>query len=439
MAKARRHPSALRIFTLACAGGGDDEHVKECPDCAARAEALGRIVAGVRREAAFHAAAEPAPVRAPLPFRTKDLLASARRAEDQARHLVLAAEEGDDELAQAVEEARASGADLTQTLVYACQNAAKLAGTRPERAMALAAAVGREAAGAGPGGDRLRLESALLDSQALLFLLRSNEALVAAQEIRSILPVHGGDALFDGARVDYFEGSAASFAGAHELAFERLGSALDAFVRARVDRWIGRAEAAIGLAILLQRGDDPAALEHFAAAEERLVEDEDHRTVTGIINNQGSVLLHLGRYGEAREKFSQVLKRSLQARYEFLAVDARLNLAELHLLEGRPGEAKTAFEKIVPTLESRNFTERLVKCRLHLVECSLRLGLGEEVKRHLEAVRAYRGPGTEAAIDDLFSFFDAGDLDMAIVRHVRAYVEAVADGETTPYRLFRRA
>lgn len=435
MAKARRHPSALRIFTLACAGG-DDEHVKGCPDCAARADALGKVVAGVRREAAFHAAADPAPVPAPLPFRTKDLLASARRAEELSRHVVLAAEEGDDELAEAVKTARGSGADLTQALVYACQNASNLAGTLPQRALALVVAVEREASlGA---SRRLRFEVALLRSQALLYLQRTAQAREAVDEARCLLPVPGGDPVFDTARVDYFDGSALGFDDRYEEALARLDAALRGFVGAGLDRWIGRAEAAIGV-VLVQRNNDIRALDYFASAAERLEEEEDERAVTSLLLSEGCLLDHHKRYSDARLKFTEVLRRAVRARLDLSALDARYNLALVSLNEGRVREARTAFERIVPALESRKLETRLINCRLFVAECCVLLQDGEGTRAQIEALRPHADRADTPAYSDLFKGLDAGDLAAGEIRHVRNYLEALAQGDAQPYRSLRSA
>lgn len=440
-----KHPSEPKLFAYVSGrvARGVEEHLSGCKRCSQAVEVYRSVVSVLLDEAAFEEQVEneAATLPTPLPIPVLMAIEEAREAEEIAQEIGGAQAAGNEQaLTEALDRACAVPAGRF-AIVYACQSAARLAAKSPKEAISLARRV-RASLTAHPPPARdatitdsaLIAETELLQSQGELNLGHATEARDLARAAR---PKLGSDR-FGLARADYFEGSAAGFAGAYDEARELLSEAATGFARAQHDAWIGRAEAALGL-VLFQQANDPEALVLFESALERLDEDADGHVVASIQMNRGGLLSHLGRLGEARVAFQEALELAVRSGASNVTLSARMNLAELAHLEGQHVEAASSFRKLADSVGRYGNNEKRNYCLLYAAECLAAAGRTKDVDSLVDEVRRLNAQTPDPALADLFACLDAGDVEVGVIQHVRRYVERRDGGVEEPYRAFGAA
>lgn len=434
------HPTDMALLDEAAGRGSvaTMSHVDGCERCRHRVARLRGVVRAVR--ATVEREKELAPA-APSSMRTKtrELLGHADRGWGLAETLVKAAGDGDEELLLALEEMKDDPA-LSLGLLYSCQMGASLAAHVPARAMALADVAstfptsGGEGAASWPSFDLLKAEASLLRSQAVLNLGRAEEAKELAVTARSLF-LKAEARGFARARADYFVASAEIYLKNYDEALELLGDASSAFADFRQPHWVGRAKAAMGLA-MMRRNNDPEALALFSTAEKLLDPALDSVGYGAALLNRASLLLALERREEARSALLASLEHATAHRIRTHALAARFNLAELSLMEGRLAEALQAFEAVAGQDREEGNRIGLVVDTLYVAECQFRLGRERDARISLSELRAHRAEAGEEerpAFDDLLAGLDHGGADIVLVAHVRRFFRALAQGEAASY------
>jgi tetratricopeptide (TPR) repeat protein len=337
------------------------------------------------------------------------------------------------------------GPAASLALLYTCQEAARLVPRLPQRLLEVAALV-VEAARSWPSEtegsepsivtrERLEAEAHLLAAQALTIIGENREARERVHSARSLLDRPEDDAGFSLALCDYFEGTAASFQGDFGTAEGLLWAARFGFEEYGQTAWVGRAEAAIATC-RSQQGDRQGALPLFERALEKLDPEESPQPYVAVLVNRAACLAHLERAGEARRSYAKALGLSLKLGLAHTTHAIRIGLAEIETRAGHYGRALESWVRLAEAAREQGFTEDALIADLYVAEC---LGwLGREADMRAAVLRIREGtPGPSAALEDLFSCLDRGDLDAGAVAHVRDYLAGPFEAEIIPYRPYR--
>lgn len=313
-----------------------------------------------------------------------------------------------------------------RALVTAAQLAARLVPRDPSAMLGVAEALAERAA----GDAILAGEAALLSAQALTALGRTREAREAVTRARGAFAP--GDDGYYAALCDYFEGSAAGFAGDHAGAEELLTRAVAVFREFGQPQWEGRAVAALGTAASL-RGDDRAALPLYAAALDLLDPSLDANAWVQTLINRASTLARLGRTGEAHRHYARALSMTLRHGASHQTHMIRVGLAEIEFRRGEWAPALVSWRKLAAAAAASGWEEDVLLAHLYEAECLGRLGRDDEMRTAIAALR--RGPGGapgETPLEDLFACLDSGDLEAGSVAHVREFLERPAGAAYVP-------
>lgn len=458
-----RHPAEVDLFDLAIGRLDRDavlaarEHV-ELP-CHACAKRLGDLRLTARSLEDAHELAQtrdgPLPAGSPEDAARRDsrrrvlehLARLSDAADTRSAALVEAAASGPDSLHEAL--AALEGDEIRPlTLLYAAQRAAgRLAASDPGAALELARRL-TEAAPSLPkaaGSSRTPATAELLEGEALL--LESHCQLVLGYVSLSIEKARAARAAFATARTadgrfnaavcDYFEGSAAGFAGEFPRSERLLRRALGAFADFGQEQWMGRAEAALG-GMLSQRGDHRRAVEYLGRGLEHLSRDLDANAYVAALLNKASGLVRLRCFDEARVCYAEGLTLSLKYGLRYLTFGVRMGLAILSFHKDDFARALQTFRRLVEEADASGYLEDTLYTRLWVAECLGRLGRDAELSDAIEALQRKHAlspfEGAEA-LNELFACFDRGDLDAGLIRHVREYLEqGPARGAYQPLR-----
>lgn len=449
--KAPSHPTDIELYDAALDAPrpGVLEHVDSCATCRDLFEVLRRVALARAEKSSAHGGLRldflPSAADCEVDEDAVAQLFRSDEAKERAAELIEAAEKGDDELAHALGGLRASPVFHT-ALLFACQDASRLAAHAPERSLALAAAVAKEAAALPSAKARtlfsrplLEGEAALLEAQAHLCRQDAERSRDTVRRARGRFALASADTAFDEARCDYFEASALLFLDQVETAISLLERALVVFNAEgeALAHCAGRVESVLGLAFLQQQAHENA-LPHFLAAEAALDPTEDASAFTANAINHGLALAGLGRFREAREKQALALRSAVRHRLALKALEARGNLAELDLYEGQAERAAAGFEKTLASSKRANLPHRFTYSALYLAECYILLGRPAAATALLVELSGDGGiAGAEAAISEVRSFAEKGDVTEALVRHVRGHLERLLGGEAVSYRSFQ--
>lgn len=428
-----RHLTDAELADLA--GRLESEHLSSCGACSEKLDAYRRLFHGLLDEVTFEREVEaqegtgrkgkPSPI-------LRDALARTKLASATADQLVAAATD-----AESLRQAFARWEQLPQnargaSLVYACQRAARLVSRSEEISSLFCGRVADAGCLLEPDEQHLlSIELLFLRSQIAVEALRTDEgakhALGAREAAREL--VDGFAKRFALGRADYFEGAARGFGGDLGAAATLLEHALVTFVDLGDQGWIGRAEAALGV-LALQRGDHAEAAELLEMAVERLSMEDAPSALAGSELNLGGALINLGRLEEASHSLRSALELSFREGLISLQRAARMNLAQIDLLSGAYEQALTAYTALG---EAAPIEEERVHCALYRAEALGLLGRRAEMLEVLEMQRA-RADCAPEALGDLFRHIDHDDLEIGLVRHVRKYFDALAQGRDLPYQ-----
>lgn len=395
------------------------EHLESgCPVCREEVrflEALGEFLREESRYDSFFEGAVP-PVRAEG---EEDSLAAAYLA---------AMEEGPEALLAALEGGIGS-ATRRLALRHAVQRAARLVPKDPARAREVARIVVRAAREA--RDEALGAEAALLESQALTALGRTEEARLAVTRARSAL---GPDDAFRTALCDYFEGSAASFQGECAAAETLLSRAADAFAEYGQEAWQGRAVAALATATA-QRGDDRAAQPLFDVALAALDPVTEANAYVQTLINKASSLIRLSEEGEAKRLYARALAATRRLGTSHQTHMIRVGLAEIEFRRGEFTQALASWRKLALAAAQAGYEEDVLLARLYEAETLGRLGREDEMREAVRRLRVERA-GVEgiAPLEDLFACLDSGDLQAGAVTWVREHLERPGNVVYVPFR-----
>jgi tetratricopeptide (TPR) repeat protein len=332
--------------------------------------------------------------------------------------------------------------------LYACQLAMPKVATDPAKFLGFAKAVAEFTKclpflkDKGPAQpvcrEQVLGEAALVESSALNFLGRAEEAQASASAARSYFLAAGEDS-FALALVDFFEGSAATFAGQFAVAWKLLKGARSEFQLYGQENWQGRTEAAIGV-LLFGKERYQSALHFYDGAVRLLHPELDGAAYTSTLVNRGFCLVKVGRLEAAKAAYARCIGYARRLGMSAHLLMIRNGLATIELLKGNTTRALRSFERISADATGQGLDHFVLCAQLRIAECLSRLGLSDEVARGVSAIRdsaysesisfdpAYRelceSIGNEAASSDL-------------IAHIADYFEGRNRGVRTPYKPFR--
>ncbi len=368
----------------------------------------------------------------------------ARDAAVLADGVVAAARESDENLSVALADLRGKPS-CAFALLYACQKGNLLVAQDPLRALELSRAVFEEAESLPgvnvvahlstlAGRETVQAEARLLKSASQVQLGYAIESRTAAVEAREFFRA-GGDVGFGLALADYYEGQAAGFARDYIAGGRLLRKATKVFAGFGQSRWAGRAKAALGT-LIMQRGDDNAALPCFEDAIEMLDPTEDAKPLASTLNNRAQVLRRLRRFDDARACYARALTLARKLDAQAAIQTIRNGLAELDFQRGHYDRALRAFSELSGVAHAANWKMEQLFAELYVAECLGRLGREEEMAEKVIALRAACKSNPFAvspAMEELFHCLSRGVLDTDLVAHVRAYLEDEAKGIERPH------
>jgi len=332
--------------------------------------------------------------------------------------------------------------------LYACQLAMPKVPTDPAKFLGFARAVAeltkclpflRDKGPAQPVcREQVLGEAALLESSSLNFLGLAEEAQASASAARSHFMAAGEDS-FALALVDFFEGSAATFAGQFAVAWKLLKRARSEFQLYGQENWQGRAESALGL-LLLGRGKCGSAL-HFHDGALRLLHPElDGPAYAGTLVNRAYLLVKVGRLDAAKASYARGLSHVRRLGLTLPLFNVRFGLATIDLLKGNVVRALRGFERIAEDASRLGLEEQVLGARLRVAECLSKLGRSEHVGECLEAIRqsAYKASlSNDLALRELFESSEERGASSELIAYIADYFESKNRGVRTPYRPFR--
>jgi len=277
-----------------------------------------------------------------------------------------------------------------------------------------------------------------VESSALNFLGRAEEAQASASAARVHFLAAGEDS-FALALVDFFEGSAATFAGQFAVAWKLLKGARSEFQLYGQENWQGRTEAAIGV-LLFGKERYQSALHFYDGAVRLLHPELDGAAYTSTLVNRGFCLVRVGRLEAAKAAYARCISHARRLGMSSHLLMIRSGLATIELLKGNTTRALRSFERVSADATEQGLEHFVLCAQLRVAECLSRLGLSDEVAQRVSAIRnsvfsesissnpAYRelceSIGNQAASPDL-------------IAHIADYFEGRNRGVRSPYKPFR--
>ncbi len=315
---------------------------------------------------------------------------------------------------------------LPAGILYALQGAAPLVAKRPALAGDLAAFIIEDwlkFPSSKPGALKaaIKYEALLLLSQVRLMEGKAAEAERIARG--RVDYIDEGIPDIARARALYFHASALSALGKANQALDLFAKAIEEFRALDAPSWVGKTEAATGLA-LSQEADNVKALDHFDRALELLDPELDAHNVTGTLLAKGVLLGNLGRREEARAVYARALAAAVAGGFTARAIGIRVNLLGLAIEDGRYREVTTRGPVVLERAEEEGLQGEAWYCRLFLAEAQAASGnLGAMhwyVEQMLKTVPASED---SSKITALLQPIAAADRDATeSLRRLRAYL-----------------
>jgi tetratricopeptide (TPR) repeat protein len=281
-------------------------------------------------------------------------------------------------------------------------------------------------------------EAQLLESNALNYLGKCAESRTVAQAAR-VSFVEAGEDSFALALVDYFEGSAASFAGDWSAAWKLLRKALDEFQLYGQENWAGRTQAALGT-LLLNRNQNESALHFFEGALQDLHPTLDEAAYGMTLLNRGGSLMLLGRLDAAKATYAKALGFARRLNLKTALFSIRYGFAQIELKKGQILKALNSFARLSADASADGLEQFVLSAQLREAECFGRLGKHEEMLTRVRALRREIPNVTvefDPALRELFAQADEADFSSEMVAHVVEYLEARDRGVQKGYKPFR--
>jgi len=459
------HPSEVELLDLAAGrqvehAAESERHVAGCRLCDKRLRDLRELVKAIREDEAFNDALtskkQPEASRAggkTLPFvkarpPLEEIWRIAQQAEPAAEAILAAAKVSIEE-AEKVSRSLDGNPCRGFAFLYACQRADVLVASDPNRALELARFLFEEAETLVEANVDIRsetpaprqsvqAEATLLESQALLQLLRADEARAVVARARELFD-SSGDIGFGQALCDYYEGSAAGFAKDYVSAERLLKRALKVFAEFGQEHLVARAEAGLGT-LLLYRGDSRRAAQHLAHALEGLDPETESSRFVACLSNYGLTLARLGQFDRARASYARALNVARHHGFSSRILMIRTGMAETDFRRGRYARALWAFRELAREYRTAGHANSSLFADLYAAECLGRLGRDASMADSVSAIREYarKTPfDSSPAMDELFTCLDQGALDADLISHVREYLEDIEAGKDRPYQRLR--
>jgi tetratricopeptide (TPR) repeat protein len=468
---ASSHPEQWELFELLTEGSTElNAHVKAhvtsgCPSCGKHLDDIRTLSRAREMKEEFDAFFDELPRDDAPPSEREEFLLKFKTKNRPADRLGRLSHDGRQfaaEIVKAVSEEGAGGLDQAKELLgkieadpsrgyaylYACQLAMPKVPTDPTRFLEFAKAVGESTKSLpfledkGPAQpvsrEQVLGEAALLESSSLNFLGLPDEAQASASAARSHFVAAGEDS-FALALVDFFEGSAATFAGQFPVAWKLLKRACSEFQLYGQENWQGRAEAALGL-LLLGRGKCVSAL-HFHDGALRLLHPElDGAAFATTLVNRGYLLVKVGRLDAAKASYARALSHVRRLGLTTSLFSVRFGLATIDLLKGNVIRALRGFERISEETSHLGLEALALGARLRVAECLSRLGRSDEVDECLEAIRqsAYKASlSNDLALRELFESSEERGKSSELIAYIADYFDGRNRGVRSAYRPFR--
>jgi tetratricopeptide (TPR) repeat protein len=281
-------------------------------------------------------------------------------------------------------------------------------------------------------------EAALLESNALNFLGNPVEARSAAKNAR----LHFGEACEDSfalALVDFFEGSAASFACDYSGAWKLLRAAYDEFLNYGQENWSGRAEAALGT-VLMNRGSTKSALAFIDGALRSLHPERDEAAYASTLINRGYTLVRLSRFDAGKATYAKALSMARRLNMTVSILMIRTGLALIDLACGKLARALMLFERIGQEARSLDLPVDVLCAELRVAECLGRMGREQEMLdrvRQLSESPDVASLRHDQALRELFESVEDRTVNHEFLAHVARFVEGRDRGARAAYKPFR--
>ena len=261
----------------------------------------------------------------------------------------------------------------------------------------------------------------LLESNALNYLGKPSEARTAAQKAR-VHFVEAREDAFALALVDYFEGSAASFACDYSGAWKLLRAAHDEFLNYGQENWQGRAEAALGT-VLMNRGSAKSALAFFDGALRNLHPERDEAAYASTLINRGCTLVRLSRLDAAKATYAKALSMARRLNMTVSILMIRTGLALIDLASGKVARALMLFERIGQEARSLDLSVDVLCAELRIAECLGRMGREQDMLDRVERWSA--SPEAESlrhdqALRELFESVKNRNVNRILVKRARS-------------------
>jgi tetratricopeptide (TPR) repeat protein len=282
-------------------------------------------------------------------------------------------------------------------------------------------------------------ETSLLESSALTFAGSVPEALEAARKARLSFGSAIGEDTFGLTLVDFFDGSASTFAGKFTLAWRLLCRARSGFQIFDQENWQGRVHATLGL-LAIYRGKYSSGLHSYEEALRVLHPDRDGSAYGGTLVNRAYALVKLGRLDEAKAAYARTLKQLRRFNMNLTLLTVRFGLAWIDLLRGKLVRALGAFERIAHDAKGMGFDEQVLAAQLRTAECLSRLGRSDDVPMRIEEIK--RSPYAVSLLNEEFfrELLESVEVPSAAqIAHIADYLDSRGQGVRTPYKPFRLA
>ena len=281
-------------------------------------------------------------------------------------------------------------------------------------------------------------EAALLESNALNYNGLCMEATELARQARlSFVEAHEDS--FALALADYFEGSAATFAGQFGDAWKLLKSARSEFRLYGQENWQGRSEAALGL-LLLGRGKTGSALHFYDGALRLLHPELDGAAYAITLVNRGYLLVKTGRLEAAKVAYARGLSHVRRLGLALPLFTVRFGLATIDLLKGNVIRALRGFERMVEDASRLGFEAQELGARLRVAECLSKLGRSAEIDECLETIRqsAFKASvSNDLALRELFEASEERGTSSELIAYIADYFDGRNRGVRAAYKPFR--
>ncbi len=467
------HPEQWELFELLTEGTTElNAHVKAhvatgCPSCGKHLADIRTLSKAREMKEEFDAFFDELPQDdAPADEREEFLLKfkTKKRPSDRLGRLAHDGRQFAAEIVKAVSEEGAGGLDKAKELLgkieadpsrgyaylYACQLAMPKVPTDPAKFLGFAKVVAeftkclpflRDKGPAQPVcREQILGESALVESSALNFLGRAEEAQSSASAAR-IHFLSAGEDSFALALVDFFEGSAATFAGHFPVAWKLLKGARSEFQLYGQENWQGRAEAAIGV-LLFGKEKYQSALHFYDGAVKLLHPELDGAAYTTTLINRGFCLVRVGRLEAAKAAYARCIGHARRLGMSAHLLMIRSGLATIELLKGNTTRALRSFERVSADATEQGLEQFVLCAQLRIAECLSKLGRSDEVAQRVSAIRNSvfsESISSNPAYRELCETISNQAASPGLIAHIADYFEGRNRGVRTPYKPFRLA